>query len=281
MNSPILSATAARRALDAGARFVDCRFDLADTARGEREWCQAHVPGAVYANLDQDLSNLRIAGRGRHPLPSAAEFSATLSRWGIGSDDHVIVYDEASSAMAARLWWLLRMAGHARIGVLDGGIAAWRAAGLPLNDLMPRYVASDYRVSFNASTIVDSVQVDHLRGTADGLLLDARTQPRFRGEQEPIDAVAGHIPGAICRPFQDNLESDGRFKSAEALRAAFAALLGPRAPGALVAMCGSGVSACHHLLGMAHAGLDGARLYAGSWSEWISDPSRPVATGAD
>lgn len=280
MNSPLLGANAARRALETGARMIDCRFDLGDPARGEREWRLAHVPGAVYANLDQDLSDVSITGRGRHPLPSAENFSAALSRWGVRPDDQVIAYDESNGAMAARLWWLLRMAGHARCSVLDGGIAGWRAAGHPVNDLMPRYVATEYRVAFDLTGVVDTSQIDQLRTSADWLLLDARTHERFRGQLEPIDPVAGHIPGAICRPFQDNLESDGRFKSAPALREAFDQLRGAREPTAVVVMCGSGVSACHHLLAMAHAGIDGAKLYAGSWSEWISDPARPVATDA-
>jgi thiosulfate/3-mercaptopyruvate sulfurtransferase len=220
-----------------------------------------------------------VAGRGRHPLPSEAAFSATLSRWGIRPGDAVIAYDDGSGAMAARLWWLLRLAGHRDVAVLDGGIAAWRAAGLAQESGMPAHAASDYPVRFDRSAIAGSDEVATLAADPARLLLDARTAPRFRGEQEPIDPVAGHVPGAVNRPLQDNLGADGRFKPAGLLRAEFNAVVGQRAPRDVVLMCGSGVTACHNLLAMAHAGLDGARIYAGSWSEWIADPSRSVARG--
>lgn len=280
---PIIDVHAASAAIAAGARAIDCRFDVVapgrDSSRGEEDWRVAHLPGAVYAHLDRDLADLCVAGRGRHPLPSEAAFSATLSRWGIRPGDVVIAYDDGSGAMAARLWWLLRLAGHRAAAVLDGGIAAWRAAGLAEESTMPAHAASDYPVRFDAAAIASSDEVAALAADPARLLLDARAAPRFRGEQEPIDPVAGHVPGAVNRPLQDNLGADGHFKPAELLRAEFTAVLGPRAPRDVVLMCGSGVTACHNLLAMAHAGLDGARIYAGSWSEWICDPSRPVARG--
>jgi thiosulfate/3-mercaptopyruvate sulfurtransferase len=283
MLPPVIDARAAAAAIAAGARAVDCRFDVvapgADTSRGERDWRASHLPGAVYAHLDRDLADLSVAGRGRHPLPSEAAFAASLARWGIAPDTPVVAYDDGSGAMAARLWWLLRLAGHADVAVLDGGIAAWRAAGLPEESGAPTIAPAAHPVRFDASAIAGSDEVLALAGDASRVLLDARAAPRFRGEVEPIDPVAGHVPGALNRPFQDNLGADGRFKPAAELRAAFEALLAGRSARGVVLMCGSGVTACHNLLAMAHAGLDGARIYAGSWSEWIVDPARPVARG--
>lgn len=280
---PVIAPEAAAAAIAAGARAVDCRFDVVgpggDTGRGERDWRAAHLPGAVYAHLDRDLADLSVVGRGRHPLPSDHAFAATLARWGIAPTTPVIAYDDGSGAMAARLWWLLRLAGHAEVAVLDGGIAAWRAAGLPEESAPPQSPSSAYPVRFDAAAIADSAEVATLAADPSRLLLDARAAPRYRGEVEPIDPVAGHVPGARNRPFSDNLGADGRFKAPSALRAEFDALLAGRAPRDVVLMCGSGVTACHNLLAMAHAGLDGARVYAGSWSEWIVDPSRPVARG--
>jgi thiosulfate/3-mercaptopyruvate sulfurtransferase len=284
MLPPVIDARAAAAAIAAGARAVDCRFDVvapgADTSRGERDWAASHLPGAVYAHLDRDLADLSVTGRGRHPLPSEDSFAASLARWGIAPDTPVVAYDDGSGAMAARLWWLLRLAGHADVAVLDGGIAAWRALGLPEESGAPAIEPTLHPVRFDASAIATSDEVLALAGDASRVVLDARAAPRFRGEVEPIDPVSGHVPGALNRPFQDNLGADGRFKPAAALRAEFEALLGGRPAHGVVSMCGSGVTACHNLLAMARAGLDGARLYAGSWSEWISDPARPVARGA-
>jgi thiosulfate/3-mercaptopyruvate sulfurtransferase len=280
---PIIAVDVAAAVIAAGARAVDCRFDVVapgrDSTRGESDWRTSHLPGAVYAHLDRDLADLSIMGRGRHPLPTEAAFAATLSRWGIRPGDPVIAYDDGSGAMAARLCWLLRLAGHRDVAVLDGGIAAWRAAGLAEESGEPTHPMSAYPVRFDAALIASSDEVATLAADPSRLLLDARAAARFRGEQEPIDPVAGHVPGAHNRPLQDNLGADGRFKPAGLLHAEFAAALGPRAPRDVVLMCGSGVTACHNLLAMAHAGLDGARVYAGSWSEWIGDPSRPVARG--
>jgi len=277
---PLIDPAAAAAAIAAGARAVDCRFDLADPGAGRRQYLEGHLPGAVYAHLDEHLSDLSTVGRGRHPLPSAADFSRHLSRWGIAAETRVIAYDQAQSAFAARLWWLLRAAGHANVVVLDGGLDAWLRAGLPV-EVVPTLPAPVRReVAFDLSLTVDADEVDCLRQNPAYLLLDARPGPRFRGEVEPLDPVAGHIPGAVNRPVADNLEPDGRFKPAAALRSEFETLLAGRAPSAVVSMCGSGVTACHTLLAMAVAGLDGGRLYPGSWSEWCSQPGRAVATGA-
>jgi thiosulfate/3-mercaptopyruvate sulfurtransferase len=277
---PLVDPAAAAAAIAAGARAVDCRFDLADPGAGRRQYLDGHLPGAVYAHLDQHLSDLSKAGRGRHPLPDAADFSRHLSRWGIAPGTRVIAYDQAQSAFAARLWWMLRAAGHVNVVVLDGGLDAWHRAGLPL-EVVPTLPAPARRqVAFDPALAVDADEVDRLRQDPACLLLDARPGPRFRGEVEPLDPVAGHVPGAVNRPVADNLEADGRFKPAATLRAEFDTLLAGRPPSAMVSMCGSGVTACHTLLAMAAAGLEGARLYPGSWSEWCGQPGRAVATGA-
>ncbi|GGK09625.1 sulfurtransferase [Luteimonas terricola] len=257
---------------------LDARFSLADPAAGEAAWRGGHVPGAHYVHLDRDLSGAHLPGGGRHPWPGAADFGRMLAARGITPAHQVVAYDAADGAFAARAWCLLRLAGHARVAVLDGGFEAWSAQGLPVDrDVSEAQRAAPYPVAYDRSRLYDGARVEmHLAGG--GLLLDARGGERFRGEVEPIDARAGHVPGAVSRPYASNI-ADGRFKSRAALAEEFADLLGPRAPADVVAMCGSGVTACHHLLAMAHAGLDGAGLYTGSWSGWIEDPARPVATG--
>ena len=261
--------------------IVDCRFDLADPGNGAREYLDGHIPGAVYASLDHDLSDLsrQAEGLGRHPLPLEPAFNALLSRWGWRPGIQVVSYDAGSGALAAaRLWWLLRLVGVQQVAVLDGGYAAWLVAGLPVESGEPAMrPASAVSLHYDANQVL----LDHaaLLGAAAGQLLDARAAPRYRGDVEPLDRVAGHVPGALNRPFADNLGNDGRFKAAAQLRDEFVAVLGSSAPEQVVHMCGSGVTACHNLLAMEHAGLHGSRLYAPSWSGWVSDPARPVAKG--
>jgi thiosulfate/3-mercaptopyruvate sulfurtransferase len=260
---------------------VDCRFDLADPTKGARDYLDGHIPGAVYASLDHDLSDLsrQAEGLGRHPLPLESAFNALLSRCGWRAGMQVVSYDAAGGALAAaRLWWLLRLVGVQQVAVLDGGYAAWQAAGLPIEVGEP-VARSSSRVSLRYDT--SQLVLDHtaLLHDAAGQLLDARAAPRYRGDVEPLDRVGGHVPGALNRPFADNLASDGRFKPAAQLRDEFAEVLGSTLPSQVVHMCGSGVTACHNLLAMEYAGLHGSRLYAPSWSGWISDPSRPVAKG--
>lgn len=268
----------AARPHDPDLRIFDCRFALADPAAGEAAWRTAHIPGARYAHLDRDLSGPHAPGAGRHPWPSAEAFAAWLGREGITPVTQVVAYDAGDGAFAARLWWLLRSVGHRAVAVLDGGFAAWTAAGLPTDADTPEVVvAPPYPGTFASGRLLDAITTAQ-RVAAGDLLIDARGAERFRGEVEPIDRVAGHVPGARNRPYPANLR-DGRFKPAAELAAEFAALLEGRAPSSVVAMCGSGVTACHHLLAMAHAGLDGAALFTGSWSGWIEDPARPVATG--
>ncbi len=256
---------------------VDCRASLGDPEAGERAWREGHIPGAVHADLERDLSDMRREGQGRHPWPSSAAFTARLGTWGISPETQVVAYDAADGAFAARLWFLLRALGHARAAVLDGGLARWQALGLPVDDKVPQPVPASYTGEFDRSRLLDADQVQ-ARLDAGDVLLDARGAPRFRGEVEPIDRVAGHVPGARNKPYPDNLV-DGRFKPADQLEREFRAAMGGREPGQVIAMCGSGVTACHLLLAMEHAGLPGGKLFTGSWSGWISDPGRPVAKG--
>lgn len=261
---------------------IDARADLADPAKGPAAHAAAHIPGAVHADLERDLSDLTRAGLGRHPLPTSAAFSALLSRWGWRPDLPVVVYDDAAGALAAaRAWWLLRAAGSTDVAVLDGGFGAWRAAGLPVETgtAQPRQ-ASAVEVDFDPTMHLDADTLAAALADDAVVLIDARAAARYRGEVEPIDPVAGHVPGARNRPYTDNLDAAGRFKTPDALAAEFAALTGGRAPHEVVHMCGSGVTACHNVLAMTHAGLAGSRLFAPSWSGWIADRTRPVATGA-
>lgn len=265
---------------DSSLVVVDCRHALADSGAGEADYRAGHVPGARHAHLEHDLSGVHAPGAGRHPWPGIARFCATLGAWGITPGHQVVAYDAGDGAFAARLWFLLRALGHARVAVLDGGWARWQALGLPVERAVPapETILYSSTTGFDHARLFDAGQVAaHL--AAGGLLLDARAGERYRGEVEPIDRKAGHVPGAVSRPYACNLDDAGCFKPAAALAAEFGALLAERGPGVLVAMCGSGVTACHHLLAMEHAGLPGAGLYTGSWSGWIEDPRRPVATG--
>lgn len=272
------------QALQAAARpllLLDASFDLADTSAGERAYGQGHLPGAHYLHLDRDLSGPK-AGEGqvftgRHPLPDPAVFAQRLAALGLDAGMQVVAYDGQGGMYAARVWWMLRWLGHEAVAVLDGGLAAWQAAGGALSTEPPAARAGSFQAS---ASLAPSLDADALQaGLGRVRLLDARAGERFRGEVEPLDRQAGHIPGALNRFFKDNLQADGRFKPAEALRAEFQALLPPFAPSEVVHQCGSGVTACHNLLAMEHAGLRGSRLYPGSWSEWSADPRRPVAQG--
>jgi thiosulfate/3-mercaptopyruvate sulfurtransferase len=279
MNAPplISASDLAARLGDENLLIVDCRFDLADPARGEREHAAAHVPGAVYAHLDHDLSDLSKSGLGRHPLPDADAFSRTLGRWGWTPQTQVVVYDDAGGASAAaRLWWMLRTVGARNVSVLDGGWGAWRRAGLPVEAQAASRAPTSVFVDFAKNEIVYTDELRALRGEGRALVLDARAAPRFRGEVEPIDPIAGHIPGAYNRPLTENLAADGCFKPVAELRAELLAVIGEHEPAKVVHSCGSGVSACQNLLAFEIAGLAGSRLYAPSWSGWIADPQNPI-----
>jgi thiosulfate/3-mercaptopyruvate sulfurtransferase len=258
--------------------LVDTSFDLMDAGAGEASWRAGHLPGAIYLHLDRDLCGPKTGRNGRHPLPTRAAFAATLGRCGVTPATQVVAFDRQGGVYAARLWWMLRWMGHAAAAVLDGGVAAWTAGGGALSiDASARAAAGPYP---ERAPLAGTMEADTLLAALGRVcLLDARAGERFRGEVEPLDATAGHIPGALNRFFKDNLEADGRFKPASQLRAEFAGLLGMRSAADSVHQCGSGVTACHNLLAMEHAGLSGGLLYPGSWSEWASDPARPVARG--
>jgi len=282
-SSPLLDAASLRAVLGRnGIVLLDASFDLADAAAGERSWAQGHLPGAQYAHLERDLSGPKLAPgpgfSGRHPLPSRATFAATAGRWGIGPQQNVVAMDRQGGPYAARLWWMLRWLGHSRVWVLDGGIDAWLASGGTLTAAPPRVAPLPPYPSRQRS--MPTVSADALRRSLGRVrLVDARAAERFRGDVEPLDSVAGHIPGAINRPFKDNLAADGRFKTPAQLTQEFSQALGRSAATEVVHQCGSGVTACHNLLAMEVAAMAGAQLYPGSWSEWSADPARPVARG--
>lgn len=262
-------------------RILDCRFALDNPAHGGDRYREGHIPGARFADLEQDLSGPVIKGvTGRHPLPDPALLQERLRDWGIDQDSQVVLYDDGPGAFAARAWWLLAWLGKRDgVHVLDGGFQAWQAAGLPVSTDTRPVARGTFTGRPDPSLIIDADRLHARLADPELTLLDARALPRYRGEVEPLDPVAGHIPGARCTPFTDNLDTSGRFLPADQLRQRFEQLLAGRRPENLVAYCGSGVTACHNLLAMSLAGLPLAPLYAGSWSEWITDARRPIATG--
>lgn len=267
----------ARRLEGGSVRVIDCRFQLTDPTAGRAAYLRGHIPTAVYADLDADLSGPVSATTGRHPLPDRHELEATLGMLGVSSTQQVVVYDDAGGAYAARLWWLLRWMGHGAVAVLNGGLQAWLAGGRSLET--GENIAQ--RVRFLKGTpLAHTVDAGDIVESRVRRLLDARGAERFAGEVEPIDTRAGHIPGAVNHPFTLSLDGGGRFLTRDALRARLSTSLDEVPSANTAAMCGSGVTACHLLLAMEVAGLGGAALYPGSWSEWIRDPSRPLVTGA-
>jgi thiosulfate/3-mercaptopyruvate sulfurtransferase len=266
--------------------IIDCRFDLAKPEWGERAWAAGHIPHALYAHLDRDLSAPRTPLSGRHPLPPVTALAATFGRFGIDAGVQVIAYDQASAAYAARLWWLLRWLGHRGVAVLNGGLAAWERAGLPVSREADARTARHFSASPDASLLAAGAEVaaaldSGALSRGETLLVDARSAERFAGENETLDPVAGHIPGARNRPYAANQDAQGRFLGAAQLRGEWQNTLRGRPPAQVIAMCGSGVTACHNLLALEVAGLSGARLYAGSWSEWIRNPAHAVARGPE
>ncbi|MBU6960144.1 sulfurtransferase [Pseudomonas sp. CVAP len=265
----------------AGLVILDCRFALEDPDYGQRSYALGHIEGASFADLERDLSGPVVKGvTGRHPLPTPHHLIQRLQDWGINNDSEIVLYDDGPGMYAARAWWLLAWLGK-RDGVfiLDGGLKAWHAAGLPLSLDAPAISRGSFTGAPDHTLLVSAEKLQQRLGQPTLTLLDARGLPRFRGEVEPIDPVAGHIPGAQCAAFTDNLDADGRFLPADQLKQRFAAKLGDRSPTELVAYCGSGVTACHNLFALCLAGYPLGSLYAGSWSEWITDPARGVATG--
>ena len=259
--------------------IVDCRFSLQEPEQGEAEYLEGHIPEAVYAHLDRDLSGPMTGNNGRHPLPDPEQLVDRFSAWGIDDEVQVVAYDATGGQYAARLWWTLRYLGHDAVAVLDGGLAAWTSAGLPVSKERKERRRRSFTARPDREMRIGIGALEAARPRT--LLLDARAPERFRGETEPLDPVAGHIPGARNHPTALNLGEDGRFLSSDILRERFEQVLGERDAGSVISYCGSGVTACHNLLAMEVAGLHGARLYPGSWSEWCADPSRPVETGPE
>ena len=265
---------------DASWVVCDCRHDLADTETGRRAYAESHIPGARFVHLDEDLSAPKTGKNGRHPLPDPEKFMRRLGELGIDSAKQVVAYDASGGPYAARLWWMLRWLGHDAVAVLDGGWNAWLKASHPVTKQVPKIAATRFTSRMRADAAMDAKTVAASLGKPGPLLLDARAPNRYRGENETLDPVAGHIPGAANRFFQTNLDADGKFKPAAVLRKEIGETLGGVAPSQVTHYCGSGVTACHNLLAMEAAGLAGSKLYPGSWSEWCSDAARPVALGS-
>jgi thiosulfate/3-mercaptopyruvate sulfurtransferase len=279
MRSPLISTTElATHLTDSNLVVVDTRHDLINASFGREAYASSHIPGAIFMSIDDDLSAAKTGTNGRHPLPSPDAFAQTLCHKGIGNANKVVVYDQGTSMFVGRLWWMLKWLGHDEVYVLDGGFAQWQKEDRSVETKHHTRSATTFlakprdAMRLHASDVLTAIADPTYR------IVDARAPERYRGETEPIDPVAGHIPGAANRPFPTNLR-DGVFKPANELRAEFEALLAGRAPEAIIHQCGSGVSAIANILAMEHAGLIGSRLYAGSWSEWCADPSRPVARG--
>jgi thiosulfate/3-mercaptopyruvate sulfurtransferase len=269
----------ARIAADENVAILDCRHDLARPQWSDQAYAEGHIPGAVQAHLDRDLSAPIGPHTGRHPLPDVAKLAETLGRWGIDASVQVVAYDQGNNAYGARAWWLLRWLGHRNVAVLEGGFAAWQEAGLPVSREPAIRKPRTFTAHPDDSAFLTTAQLQQALSRNSVALIDARGADRFAGENETIDPVAGHVPGATNRPFAKNMDASNRFLPREELRRQWSALLGSRPPAEVISMCGSGVTACHNLLALELAGLTGAKLYAGSWSEWIRDPNRAVAKG--
>ena len=259
---------------------IDCRHDLLKPQAGIEAYTEGHIPGARFLSQDTDLAGPKNGRNGRHPLPERDALAARLRACGLNRDQQLVAYDAHGGMYAARLWWLARWLGHAPVAVLDGGLDAWRRERLPLATEVPGPGSGNFVPSASLTRSVGAPEIESALGSAARLVIDARAGERYRGEVEPMDPVAGHIPGALNRPFASNLRPDGRFKPGPVLHGEFDTLLGGRDPGSVIHQCGSGVTACHNLLAMAVAGHPETALYPGSWSEWCSDPARPVARGA-
>jgi thiosulfate/3-mercaptopyruvate sulfurtransferase len=259
--------------------IVDCRFKLDDEMWGSREYARSHIPAAVYAHLDRDLSGTRTGANGRHPLPEPETLARTFAKWGITDGVQVITYDQDTSMFASRLWWLLRWLGHDTVAVLDGGFAKWIGEGRHTSNVREVPAPRIFKGSLRTEMTLDADDVIARIGDDRWQLVDARAPERYRGDIEPLDSRAGHIPTAANHHFQRNLSEAGTFRPPEELRSGFRDSIGSESPDTVICYCGSGVTACHNLLALEHAGLHGAKLYGGSWSEWSSDPRRPVETG--
>lgn len=259
--------------------ILDCRFTLSEPTLGREDWQKGHIPGAIYVHLDDDMSAAIGPDSGRHPLPDPLLLAAKLRNWGVNNDSQVVVYDDAYGSVAGRMWWLLRWLGHDKVALLDGVWQKWLREKRPTDDRQGAPEKGNFRERLNNELLINTEELLQTYQRPDTLIIDARAEIRFTGEQEPLDPVAGHIPGAINLPFDENLDLGSELLPRDELRELYQGILGTHAPDKVVMMCGSGVTACHNIIAMEYAGLHGARLYLGSWSEWIRDAQRPVATG--
>jgi thiosulfate/3-mercaptopyruvate sulfurtransferase len=259
--------------------IFDCRFTLSNTEAGALAYAQSHIPGARYVHLDHDMSSPLTPKSGRHPLPEVAVFAEKLSCWGVDGSKQVVVYDDSFGSMAVKMWWLLRWLGHDNVALLDGNWPKWVKQKLPVSSELPKIIPAQFVPHLRNNLLVDAAEVDRARQDSSRVLIDARSEQRYAGEYEPLDKVAGHIPGSVNWVYEENLDFDGTYLPAEELREAYLKLMHGVKPEQVIHTCGSGVTACHNMLAMEIAGLSNSALYAGSWSEWITDPSRPVATG--
>jgi len=257
----------------------DCRFTLTDTEAGRRDYAQSHIPGAIYVHLDEDLSSPITKTSGRHPLPDPAILSEKLSAWGVDDTKQLVVYDDAFGAVAGRMWWLLRWLGHTNTALLDGGLPVWLREGYATTDQTPDVTPSTFKANINNDLVVSTDDVELMMDDKNFLIIDARAEERFEGIVEPFDKVAGHIPGAINVPYDDNLAVSGGLETQDELHDTYSERIKNLKNENIIHMCGSGVTACHNILAMEYAGFPGSRLYVGSWSAWITNPERPVATG--
>jgi len=262
-------------------RIVDCHYNLQSHDEGYALYCQRHLPNAVYAHLKNDLAGTLTPTSGRHPLPDAEQLIQTVQRLGIDNNTQVVTYDNANGSYAARLWWLLRWLGHGKVAVLNGGFQQWQQLGLPVTNKIPNIPAGNFKGNPDMSMLVDTNDIETKVPNAQLTLVDVRDPERFQGIKEPIDRVAGHIPHAVNVPWKTNLDSQGLFQSPQQLHILYQQCLHSSAPEQIVFMCGSGVTACHSVLALTHAGIQGTKLYAGSWSEWITNPAHPVQTGIE
>jgi len=259
--------------------IFDCRFTLTEAGAGRKNYAQAHIPGAIYVHLEEDLSSAISNTSGRHPLPDADSLSKKLSAWGVDNTKQLIVYDDAFGAIAGRMWWILRWLGHTKIALLEGGLPVWLRDGHATTERLPILTPAIFQPQINTSLVVNTDDVEAMMNDDSYLIIDARSEERFEGVLEPFDKVAGHIPGALNVPYDDNLSVSGGFETQEELYESYSDRVNDLKNENIIHMCGSGVTACHNILAMEHAGLTGSRLYAGSWSEWITNSTRPIATG--
>jgi thiosulfate/3-mercaptopyruvate sulfurtransferase len=275
----IISADELKQNLDERTWVIfDCRFDLTRPDAGRNNYLQGHIPGARYVNLDDDLAGPVTKSTGRHPLPDPEILRKRLGSWGVDNETQVVIYDGGPGAIASRMWWLLRWLGHQSVAVLDGGYAEWMKHEYPVTKDVPQNETRDYTIDVNENMVVNLEDIERNLTTGEYLVLDARDNKRFRGEEEPLDPVAGHIPGSVNLPMSENLNQQFSFKDSSELDPVYHDIIGDHSIDQVVCMCGSGVTACHLLLALEIIGLKGARLYPGSWSEWVSDRDRPVAT---